>query len=231
MATALEIARRASTRLKIDQPSMLFTSSDRTEIELRQALIEASDKIRDAHDWQALLTIETHTGDGSTTEFAIPSDWLRMPKDAKLWSTRWEYPLWHISPEEWLNLDVRDYDLANNAWTIYGGNYVYHDPLITGEAGKFFYVSRNHVLSSGAVAKAEFSADDDTYKLDDRVLELMLIAEWRQQKGVDYAEAMTTAEIAMGKAIERDKGARIIRQAPRSNLRGVDVAYPLSVSS
>lgn len=230
MATALQIAQRAATRLKIEQPSMLFTATDRTEIELRQALIEASDKILDAHDWQELLRVQQHAGDDTTTEFALPSDYLRMPKDAKIWSTRWDYPLWRIDPEQWLNLETREYEIVNGTWTIYGGNFVYRPALVTGETAQFFYVSRNHVADSGSTAKAEFTADDDTFRLDDRVLELMTVAEWRRQKGVDYAEAMADAEIALAKAIGRDKGAKIITQAPKSNLRGVALAYPLSVS-
>jgi len=226
--TALQIVRAAATKLGIDQPDVLFTATDRTEIELRQALIEASDKILHMHDWQALRTVVTHDGDGSTTQFALPSDYIRMPKDARVWSTKWQLTLHHITPEEWLNLDVREFELARGTWTIYGGNFVYKPALDADEDAKFWYISRNVVLGSDQVAKEEFSADDDTYKLDDRVLELVLVWVWRQQKGLDYAEEMQTAEYAVSRAMARDGGARILTQSSRSGYNA-ETAYPIRV--
>jgi len=227
--TALQITQDAAVRLGLEVPSILFASTDRTDVELRRALIEASDKILHAHDWQRLLTLETHTGDGSTTDYALPSDYLRMPKDGQVWSTKWESPLEHITPEDWLNLDIRDYEIVYGTWTIYGGNFVHKPPLDTDETAKFWYVSENVVLSADGAGKADFSADDDTFKLDDRVLELTLIAQWRKIKSLDYGEEMIDAEMALARAIERDRGARMITQASRPNYR-VKTAYPWRIT-
>lgn len=227
--TALQIAADAATKLSLDQPTVLFSAMDRTAVELRQALIEASDKIVRAHDWQTLLRIQTHTGDGSTTEFALPSDYLRMPKDAKVWSTKWEDPLPTITPEEWLNLDVRSYEVTHGLWTIYGGNFVYKPALDSDETTRWFYVSRNCVANSGGTAKDTFSADTDTFRLDDRVLELALVWTWRMQKGLDYAEDMETAMQALSRSIADDRGARIISQRSR-HMERIPMAYPRSVS-
>lgn len=228
--TALQFCQDAATKLGLERPSVVFTSSDRTAIELRRALIEASDMIARAHDWQLLKTIQTHTGDGSTTEFAIPSDFLRMPKDAQVWSSRWQHPLSAISPEDWLHLDVRDYDIVIGAWTIYGGNFVYKPALATSETARFFYISDKVVAASGGAPKAQFTADDDTFRLDDRVLELCLVWIWRAQKSLDYAEEQAQAELALARAIEADKGARIVSQR-RLTTMDAKLAYPLSVTT
>jgi hypothetical protein len=226
--TALEIMQDACLKLSIEQPTVLFSSTDRTIIELREALIEAADKVLRAHDWQLLKKIEVHTGDGTETEFAMPSDYLRMPKDARVWSSKWEYPLQRITPEEWLNIDTRQFEIVYGAWTIYGGNFVYKPALDNGETAKFFYVSRNVCADTGGTPKPKFTADDDTFRLDDRVLELVLVWTWRQQKGLDYSEDMATAEIALAREIESDKGARIIVPAARRKL-GAETAYPLRI--
>lgn len=226
--TALQIVQDAATKLSLDRPTVLFTSTDRTEIELRQALVEAADKIVRAHDWQTLRRIETHTGDGTTTEFALPSDYLRMPLNAKVWSTKWEDPLPHISAEDWLNLDVRSYEVTHGLWTLYGDNFVYTPALASDETTRWFYVSANKWRSAGGVNKETPDADDDTFRLGDRLLELMLIWTWRQQKQLDYAEDMATAMQALAREIASDKGARILTQRG-SEMSRIPVAYPRSV--
>lgn len=229
---ALTIAQNAAVKLGLDEPAELFASTDRTAVELRRALIEAADQIVRAHDWQVLKRLAVHTGDGTTTEFALPTDWLRMPKDARVWSTRWQHALNQITPEDWLHLDIRDFDPTVGAWTIYGGNFVYVPALASGELAKFFYVS-NAVVAPGRVDgenKPQFTLDDDTFRLDDRVLELMLVAVWRAQKSLDYSEELSLADQALSRAIEADKGARILEQRSRSSL-DAKLAFPLSVTT
>lgn len=227
--TALQLCQDAALKIGQEPPTELFSSTDRTAQELRRALIEAANNIVRTHDWQVLKRLHTHTGDGTTTEFAFPSDYLRMPKDAQVWSTRWEHPLLAITPEDWLHLDVREYDTIMGAWTIYGGNFVYRPALAADESAKFFYVSANCVADSGGAPKPEFTADSDTFRLDDRVLELVLIWVWRAQKSLDYAEEQATAEIALARAIEADKGARILVQQSRRNNRA-KIAYPWTIT-
>jgi len=217
--TALAIVQDAATKLGLAQPSVLFGSTDRSAIELREALIEAADKIKHAHDWQILRTLQTHIGDGSTTDFSLPPDYLRMPKDADVWSTKWDRELAHISPEDWLSLDVREYDIVTGTWTIYGGDMVFKPALAADEEAKFWYISDKACAANDSTRKERFTADDDTFVLDDRVLELMLVWVFRTQKGLDYSEDMQNAEIALSRAIERDKGARILTQRNKRSMR------------
>lgn len=227
--TALTIAQDAALRLGLAQPTVLFTSTGRTEAELRSALIEASEKILHSHDWSALKVLETHVGDDSTTEYALPDDYLRMPKDAQLWSDKWQAPLESITPEEWLNIEVRDFDSVYGRWTIYGGNIVHRPALASDETAKFWYISDKVVKASNGTTKADFENDDDTFCLDDRTLELALVAEFRKRKGLDYGEEMAEADLSLSRAIDRDKGARIISQAiNRSGMTG-KIAYPKTV--
>jgi hypothetical protein len=134
-----------------------------------------------------------------------------------------------VEPEQWLMLDVRDYNVVHGSWAIFGGNFVYKPALASTETAKFFYVSENCCAASDATAKAEFTADDDTFRLDDRVLELTLIWVWRQQKELDYSEDMVTAEMALSREISKDKGARVLRPGAQRDY-GAEMAFPFEVT-
>lgn len=226
--TALQVIQSAAPRLAIARPTALFSSTDELEIELQSVLNECAVRITQEHDWQALKTLETNTGDGSTTAYSLPSDYLRMPIDAQVWSTRWQRPLISVASDDWLRLEVREYDLVTGTWTLLGGQVQYKPALASGELAKWYYISRNVVAETGGSYQERFMADTDTFRLDDRVLELTMIWQWREQKGLEYAEDMANAEQALAQAIARDKGARIVTQSSRRNVRA-KVAYPWQI--
>ncbi|WP_299830669.1 hypothetical protein [uncultured Roseobacter sp.] len=230
MRTALEIVRNAAPRMGIDQPEVLFTSTDRQEIEVRGILQDAAEYILQQNDWSLLRTVNTDTGDGTTTAFALPSDYHRMTKDARVWSSRWQRPLIAITPEDDLRLEVRDYDIVTGTWMIQGGNINYRPALTATETAKWYYVSNAIIAPSSGASKARFTADSDVFRLGDRLIELHLIWMWRAHKKLDYGEEMQSAEIALADAIGRDGGARILTQASRQNFRA-DTAYPLVVET
>lgn len=74
-------------------------------------------------------------------------------------------------------------------------------------------------LADGTLTGA-FTADDNEFLLDDRLLTLGLIWRWKAQKGLDYSEDLQTYEIALAQAQVRDRGNFALR-APRP-LRGMN---------
>lgn len=228
--TVLEIAQDAATRMGIAIPDVLFTSTDREFIELRRTINEVAERIARAHDWSLLKTTETNTGDGSTTSFTLPSDYLRMPKEAQVWSTRWQRPLNRVTPEMQLQLDIRSYDLVTGTWTMQGGSMVFAPALASSENAKWQYISNLVFQPASGSNKARATADEDTFRLGDRLLELQMIWEWRKSKGLAYEEDMVTAEDALAQAISDDKGARIIAQASRHNV-SANIAYPWEITT
>lgn len=225
--TVLQIAQDVAVKLGIDSPAELFGSSEKTAIKLRRVIIEASDKLVEAHDWRRLYTLETHTGAGGLTSYELPSDFLRMPKDAKIWSSKWDAPLIPVDPEDWLQLTTRGFASTLSCWTIYGGNVVYYPALSIGETAQFWYIS--HAVINGEDS-SQFTADTDTFLLDDRLLELMVIVVWRAQERLDYQEDLVAVNDALSRAICRDGGARLIRQRSRGHMGG-ETAFPFSVTT
>lgn len=227
--TILEIVQDAAPRMGVAKPTALYSETTQTEVELQSIANEVAERILKSHDWSVMRVLAENVGDGTTAAFSLPTDYIRMIKDAQVWSTRWQRPLVAIDPEEALRLDIRSYDLIAGAWSIYGGQIQFRPALASGESAKWYYLSDLVVSPASGSNKARFTDDTDTFRLDDRVFELTLIWEWRQQKGLDYAEDLATAEIALSQEISADGGARILTQSSRRNMRG-NPSYPWNIT-
>jgi hypothetical protein len=227
--TILEIVRSAAPRIGLARPDLLFGDTSEQSVEIRAVLQETADRIVREHDWSMLKVEKTHVGDGTTEGFALPTDYLRMPKEGQIWSTRWQHPLAPVTAEEWLRLDVREYDLIVGTWIILEGEVRYRPVLATGESARWFYISNLAVAPASGANKERFTADTDTFRLGDRILELAFIWEWLRSKGLPYEDRMTPAEVALAKAISDDKGARIIAQSSRRNFTG-KMSYPWQIT-
>jgi hypothetical protein len=79
----------------------------------------------------------------------------------------------------------------------------------------FVYLDKNCVTLAGGGVGTEFLTDVDTFRLDERVLRLGMIWQWKAQKGSPYAEDMGTYGDALTHAMGSDKpGPIIVGRAP-----------------
>ena len=211
-------------------PTQVFASTTREHVELASLANEMAVRIGKAHDWTLLRRLETYTGDGATTQFALPSDYLRMLKKTNLWSSAIQTPLTHIvDTDEWLEMQVRSYDYVLGAWTMLGGNIEILPALANTITAKWYYVSNLVVAPSAGANKAAFTADDDSFRLNERLLKLGMIWQWKANKGQSYAEDMTNYENALEQEIGEDKGSRVIHVGRPRMPRDVSIAYPQTV--
>lgn len=228
--TALTVCQGVASVVGIEIPSAVMASTETEHIQLADLLTECGRRMLDAHDWQLLKRSKTLTGDGSTTAFDLPSDYHRMPKDGRLWSSRLDGPLWHVfSHDEWLELEVRSYEFVAGAWTILGGQIHVKPAMASDETAQFYYQS-NLLWNDGSSNAAEPMADTDTFRLDERLLRLAMIWAWKHHKGLPYAEDMQTYEIALAQAVGRDYGPRALRAGRRRRHEGVSLSYPQEIS-
>jgi hypothetical protein len=225
--TILSVAKDVCRVVGLDEPDVLFSSADRDSVELRSAIQEMATRIVKEHDWRILSTESTITGDGSTVDFDLPTDYARMPKDAQLWSSQYQAPLDAIqSLNDWLGLETLSFQMIISAWIIYGGQIHVKPALSTGTTVKYFYQSDKAVSPASGSNKATFTADDDVFRLDERLLKLATIWRWKEYKGQPYGESMADFEEALSIAIGNDKGARIIVTGTRRVPGNVQTAYP-----
>ena len=129
--------------------------------------------------------------------------------------------------DEWLNRRV-----DNGAATMRGASgrcwaarCTSFPALAVGQTAYFAYLDKNCIALAGGGFGDVFLNDGDSFVLDERVLKLGMIWQWKAQKGVAYAEDMGTYGDALTNAMGHDSPAPIIigRRPISANAR---IAYP-----
>lgn len=223
--------KRAVLRTAGTNVTEAYSSSDQVALEMADLANEVAADIAKGHDWRDLTKVHTITGDGVQTAFPKPADYDRMVgasavDDVANWF--WGYHPFR-SVNEWMQFVNGGYGLVQpGGWIIIGGEFQFY-PAPTDQAA-FPYVSNQWARSESGQPKGQFTADDDEFVLDGRLLTLGLIWRWKAQKGLDYSEDMATFELALQKEQARDKGARVIRET-RARRTDVGIAYPWALGS
>ena len=212
-------------------PNAVFSSAEREHVELQALANEMAQRIARTHEWQVLNAIATYTGDDSTEDFDLPSDFDRMLKKAQVWSSSLSTPLSPIPDrDQWLGLDIQAFDLIINAWIIYGGEMHIKPAMTSGTTAKHWYQSNLIATNAGLTPKASFTADTDIFRVSERLLKLGMIWQWRANKGLPYAQDQDTYEDLLEKLSSDDKGSRMIRVG-RARMPGdVNITYPLNIN-
>ena len=73
------------------------------------------------------------------------------------------------------------------------------------------------LAADGVTVKTQFSADTDTYQIDDDLLILGLIWRYRRAKGLDYSEEKRTYDDALARKLARDASSQSLQ---------LDIAVP-----
>lgn len=228
--TLLSVCAEVAKVVGLDEPDAVASSTDREYVELFSLANEMAERIARGYNWQLLSRIHTLTGDGATEDFDLPSDYDRMLVKSQVWSSSLETALSPIgSLDRWLELDIQAFDFVVNAWIIYGGQMHIKPPMATGVTAKFFYQSNLIIAPSAGSNKAEFTADTDSFRLDEQLLKLGMIWQYKAYKGLSYAEDMVNYETLLARLATRDRGSRMLRVGPVRLPRDVKVAYPQSI--
>lgn len=203
----LQIVQAATLSIDVDRPQVLFTSTDRTALELIDTVNTAALQILDEYDWQRLIRTATITGDGVLTAFPLPDDYSRMVKDASLVGPNWRfYPAQQMQDfNHWLEL--MDYPVATweQRWMVFGGNLNIMPIMPLNTPLSYGYISTSIV---GGPDLSTFTTDDDTFVLDDELLRLGIIWNWKKSKGYDFSAELAQYQQRMEMQRFRDVGSR-----------------------
>jgi hypothetical protein len=218
--------------IALDKPTSVVGSATREHLELASIAQEMAEMIANSHEWEAFNTLATITGDGSTEDFDMPSDYDRMLTKSQLWSSSLETPLTPISDRDrWLELDIKTFDFVVNAWIKYGGQIHIKPALANAVTAKYWYQSNKIIVAAdGTTTKTDITSDTDVFRLDERLLKLGVVWKWREMKGLSYAEDLNTYERLLAKRINQDKGSRMIRVGRVRMPGDAKVAYPTSIT-
>ncbi len=229
--TLLSVVKDVCATVGVALPQSVFSNltGNRTMQEMLALANEMAQRIAyDSRDWTKLRTLATLTGDGVATSFNLPANFKRMLLNSNVWrSTSTQTPMRFIpDTEEWMRRRAANAsDNAWGEWTIMGGQIHIWPVMAVPVTAYFSYLDKNCIdLASGGRGDA-FMADTDSFTLDERVLKLAMIWQWKAQKGSPYAEDMGTYGDALTMAMGHDSPAPIIlgRQPISASAR---VAYP-----
>lgn len=228
--TVLAACQTAAIKLVGYAPTALFGATGQLETELRTLANDVAEAVAKAHDWRKLTTLHTVAGDGTTTAFALPADYDRMPLKAGVYSTRSLLPLAPVVDlDQWLEMQLSGITGAPGCWIVLGGQLQVLPALAASESAKFYYQSNLAVAPGSGDNKATFTLDGDSFRLPERLITLGVVWRWKQLKGKEYAEDLRHYEIAFGEEAGRDKGSRVLAIG-RARISGdATLAYPGTV--
>ena len=161
---------------------------------------------------------------GGTSAWSLPANFKRMLLTTSVWRTPLvSVPMRFIpDTDEWLNRRASNATHSGSGeWTIYGGQiHIFpimygikpafsSSPAMPAETAYFTYLDKNCVNLTSGGRGDEFMNDADTFVLDDRLLKLAMIYQWKAQKGSSYAEDMSTFGDALAIAMGHDVPAPI----------------------
>lgn len=206
--TALQLVQAAAGRMAITRPNALFSSTDQQVIQLRNLLNEEGVELtRDpSMAWTALM--KEYSFPSSATEVqvgAVPADFAWYLNDT-LWNrTQMVKASGPSSPEEWQTMKaIAIVSLPAVVFRFRAGDLLFYPLQPAGQTCAYEYSTQYWVTGS----KAYMDADTDTSVLDDETIILGIIWRFLRAKGLDYAEAFRTYELAKQKIIGRDGGKR-----------------------
>lgn len=210
--TVLSALQDAAIELVGRRPAAVFGATDTFELELQAHANKSARAITEAYAWRALTTLCTINGNGADTAHALPTDYDRMGKNAQVFSSRSRMPLTPARDlNQWLDFEVSGVFGAPGFWILLGGQIQIKPALALTETARFYYQSKNRVMSADpATAKDAFDADTDVFRLPEHLVSKDVIWRWRQQKRLEYAEDMQNFQIALNEEIGKDRGPGII---------------------
>jgi hypothetical protein len=226
--TLLAVFQEAATVIGMDVPDSVYGSPAREHQEIATLANTMGRRIARAYEWQELKRTATITGDGVTGDFALPADYDRMPKKAELWSDSIA-AFTHVTDyDKWLELRTLSFATLANAWTLLGGRIHVQPALVPGVAATYAYQSKLFARGAGG-DKGRFDNDADEFILNEELLKLGIVWQWKSQKGHAYAEDMANYEELLSTLTATNIGPRRIRIGVARMPTDAVYAYPGTV--
>jgi hypothetical protein len=208
----------------VQYPASVFSNltTNRTMQEMLKHANEMAQRIaHDTREWTKLKAEAVFVGDGvvgtdgvmrGTTAFNLPANYQRMLLSSNVWRSNYTQTPMRFIPDtdEWTQRRARNYTDPRSEWTMYGGQIHIVPIMAVGINARFVYLDKNCIdLASGGRGD-RFLTDADGFTLDERLLKLGMIWQWRASKGSPYGEDMGTYGDALATASGADKPSPII---------------------
>lgn len=218
----------ASVRLFGQKPQTFFGATTQFEVELCDLADEVAQDIAKYQDWQALTRIGAITGDGTTSDFALPIDYDRMLQNATLQDlSTWFWGFYGYTDINAFVLDqARGFNAYPGGWIIFNNRIRFSPAPAAAQEATFPYITKNWAIDTSTAPKDKFTADTDSFALPERLLTLGLVWRWRENKKLDAAGDQEAFIKALDEYAARDGGAKIFRRNSARYFPGTYPAWP-----
>ena len=185
----LTLVQRAMILCGQEAPSAVMTNTDQTVVEFRTLSLVEGEELAE-FDWRSLKIAFEMTGDGVTTNYALPSDFARFMPGERMWTVGNPVrSLTRVSDDEMLAAKVAIVDPIYPYWRLIGNEIEFYSAPETGKIIKTEYRRDKWITDSdGTTYKAEWTLDTDVSILPERLISLGLVWRWKRLKGFDYVD-------------------------------------------
>lgn len=212
--TLLTLAQAACDIIGMPRPTSVMAGADQTARTMLSLAQREGRALARRWTWTALRKQQTFTTVAQTVQTgAVPSDFDRMVSETFWNRTDQERVVGPVTPEEWQGLVASVALPIESAFQMRAGQIELYPVPTAGETYAYEYVSSQWCQSAGGSGQSAWAADTDTGLLDEELTTLGLVWRFKQSRGLDYAEDMTTYEEQVLQAMARDGTRRTARLA------------------
>lgn len=211
----LTTVQNACAAISLQQPSTVIGNTNAQVVTLLRMATYSGRDLAAAHPWQILTKRVTATGVAANAQTGQPpAAYDRFTPLQRIWDdNRNTWLIGPLSPDDWDNVLVQPQTAYPTYWTLLAGVLnIAPSPAIT-DSFVYSYISKYWVRPSGGTGATDsdvYAADTDSALIPEKLIEYEIIWRYKQSKGLDYAEDMTTSEREKDKVFARDRGPRII---------------------
>jgi len=227
--TLLEIITKVSARSGIPRPVSAVGSTDDRILQLVGLLEEECSILSSRHPWSSLIRETTFVTTANESQGRLTD--LASGFDSLFNQTMYDRTdlleiYGPLSAADWQDMKARQNTGPRYQFRIQGGELLVNPVPAAGHTWAFEYRTLSYVLGSdGLTLKTEFTADDDTILLPDKLAILGLRWRWLAEKGLEYAQVFADYEAMVKDTMGLDGGKDVLRSdgRDRNKHRGVFV--------
>jgi hypothetical protein len=215
----LTIVQKASIRAGFSITPAQAVSSANQDVQQLVAFAEDTGReLLERANWVNLDTAGTVTGDGVSTLFQLPQDWVRFspsdksPRGALVSNKYPLLPLYGPVNTEDLNLlKALPASTVRPVWRIIGGALEIWPALAAGELVTFNYYSSFWIMNGArTVSRPTWQADDDFSLINEDSVMKGTVWRWKASKGLQYAEDFRAYEMSFARNAGQQMTERVV---------------------
>ena len=198
-----------------------FSSADPDDKQMVSIANRVSIEIMNHFPWPELRKTGSFTMNEGQSRYQLPADFQTLVADSA-WEENGERMVeFPVPSNRWFMYKFTNWsDGGTLRVRMYGNEIEVHD-VSDGEGFDYEYVSKWCITAADGSVKERFTADTDSFNLDDQLFILGVQAHWQQAKLMpSYAEHMQNYMRKMAEAIGRANGARTIGGIPNDQYFG-----------